>query len=65
MYNKNKGYFGHSKIKEYSYLYDWCVLNNLANDIGEGYSGIIGKEKYQQVKNWITAYEKYKKNLTD
>lgn len=65
MYNKNKGYFGHSKIKEYSYLYDWCVLNNLANDIGEGYSGVIGKEKYQQVKNWITAYEKYKNNLTD
>lgn len=62
---KEAGYFGQSKQKEYSFLYDWYVLGGVANDIGEGYSGNIGKEKYQQVKNWITAYEKYKNNLTD
>ncbi len=56
------GYFGESKQKEYSFLYDWCVLAGVANDIGEGYSGLIGKEKYQQIKNWFTAYEKYVNN---
>lgn len=67
VYNKLKeaGHFGNSKQKEYSFLYDWYVLSGLANDIGEGYSGTIGKEKYQQVRNWITAYEKFKNSLTD
>lgn len=65
IYNKFKeaGYFGQSKQKEYSFLYDWYVLAGIANDIGEGYSGTIGKEKYQQVRKWITAYEKHKNNL--
>ena len=60
---KDAGYFGQSKQKEYSFLYDWYVLAGIANDIGEGYSGSIGKEKYQQIKNWITAYEKFKNSL--
>jgi hypothetical protein len=65
VYNKFKeaGYFGQSKQKEYSFLYDWYVLAGIANDIGEGYSGSIGKEKYQHIKNWITAYEKFKESL--
>lgn len=60
---KEAGYFGQSKQAEYSFLYDWYVLAGIANDIGEGYSGSIGKEKYQQIKNWITAYEKFKGSL--
>ena len=65
VYNKFKdaGHFGQSKQKEYSFLYDWYVLAGIANDIGEGYTGVIGKEKYQQVRNWITAYERFKNNL--
>lgn len=57
---KEAGHFGQSKQKEYSFLYDWYVLAGLANDIGKGYLGSIGKEKYQQVKNWITAYENFR-----
>jgi hypothetical protein len=65
LYNtfREAGFFGHSKQKEYCFLYDWCVLAGLANDIGKGYSGTIGKEKYQQIKNWITAYEKFINSL--
>lgn len=65
IYNKFKeaGYFGQSKQKEYSFLYDWYVLAGIANDIGKGYSGSIGKEKYQYIKNWITAYEGFRNKL--
>lgn len=43
--------------KKYSFLYDYCVLIEEANNIGEGFSGDIGKDKYTQVKNWINAYK--------
>lgn len=65
VYNKllEAGQFGKSKLKEYSFLFDWYVLAGVVNDIGKGHSGTIGKEKYQQIRNWIEAYEKFKNSL--
>ena len=37
------------------------MLEELTNYIGDGFSGTIGKEKYDKVKNWISAYEKQTK----
>lgn len=55
--------FGNSargeKTKEYSFLYDYQVLIGIANNIGIGFSGCIGKEKYTNVKNWISAYKNH------
>ncbi len=47
------------KTKEYSFLYDYLVLIGITNNIGTGYSGYIGKEKYTHVKNWISAYQNH------
>lgn len=62
---KNAGYFGQSKQKEYCFLYDWYVIAGMVNDVGEGYSGTIGKEKYQYIKNWIKAFENFRNKLKD
>jgi hypothetical protein len=50
-----------SKTKKYSLVYDLLVLFNV--DVGimiqeDGFSGSVGREKYQQVRNWITASKK-------
>ena len=58
---KEKKSFGGGKQKEYSFIYDLVVLEELTNYIGDGFSGTIGKEKYDKVKNWISAYEKQTK----
>lgn len=64
LYNMHKefteaGYYPEdsTKTKQYCFLYDFCVVVGKANYIGEGFSGDIGKDKYTQVKNWITAYK--------
>lgn len=44
------------RTKEYCFLYDYLVLIGKANDIGKEHSGSAGKEKYTNVKNWISAY---------
>lgn len=49
---------GMSQRKVYSFLYDWCVLNGITNDIGEGFSGTLGKEKSDWVKNRLNAFHK-------
>lgn len=45
-----------NKTKIYSLIYDVLALTNQVSDKGKGFSGGIGKEKYQEVKNWINAY---------
>ena len=55
---KEKKSFGGGKQKEYSFIYDLVVLAELINYIGDGFSGTIGKEKYDAVRSWITAYKK-------
>lgn len=45
-------------IKEYSFIYDIAVLYGQENKLDKGFSGIIGKEKYQRIKNCINAYLK-------
>lgn len=47
---------GCTKTKIYSFLYDWCVLQGVFNDIGKGFSGSIGKEKFTEVRNRINSY---------
>lgn len=49
---------GMNQRKTYSFLYDWCVLNGVANDIGEDFSGSLGKEKADWVKNRLNAFHK-------
>lgn len=44
------------KTKEYCFLYDYLVLIGKANELGNEYSGSVGKEKYTNVKNWIGSY---------
>lgn len=44
------------KTKYYSFIYDILVITKEVNYIGKGFSGVIGKEKYQAVRNWINAY---------
>ena len=51
---KERGY----KIKMYSYVYDLFVTIQHINDIGKGYNGAIGKEKYDKIKYYIKAYQK-------
>lgn len=53
---EKQGILGNSKTKDYSFIYDILVIKGKANDVGEGFSGTIGKEKYQTIKNWINAY---------
>ena len=57
------GVFGGEKTKEYSFLYDWYVACGRACDLGKGFSGSIGNDKYQKVKQWIKAYEKHLEKL--
>ena len=54
---KEKKSFGGGKQKEYSFIYDLLVLAERTNYRGDGFSGTIGREKYQDVKNWIAAYK--------
>lgn len=49
---------GMNQRKTYSFLYDWCVLNGIVNDIGEDFSGSLGKEKADWVKNRLNAFHK-------
>lgn len=53
---KKWGIFQGQKIKEYSFIYDIAVEYGQENKINEGFSGIVGKEKYQHIKNCIIAY---------
>lgn len=53
---KLQGILGNNKTKDYSFIYDILVIRGKANDIGKGFSGTIGKEKYQTIRNWINAY---------
>lgn len=55
---KEKGGLGGGIVKEYSFVYDVCVLKGLVNYIGDGFSGVVGKEKYDAVKSWIKTYGK-------
>lgn len=48
---------GMTQRKVYSFLYDWCVLHGMANAMEEdGFSGSLGKEKADWVKNRINAF---------
>lgn len=51
----------HKKVKEYSFMYDILVLANKVNFVGNGYTGTIGKEKYDYIKNRIQAWKSFKK----
>lgn len=51
-----------TEVKKYSFLYDYCVVYEKANDLGYGFSGSIGKDKYTLVRNWIEAYKTQTKN---
>ena len=53
---KLQGILGNNKTKDYSFIYDILVIRGKVNDIGKGFSGTIGKEKYQNIRNWINAY---------
>ena len=53
---KLQGILGNNKTKDYSFIYDILVIRGKANDIGKGFSGTIGKEKCQTIRNWINAY---------
>ncbi len=61
----DKGNFGSAKkVKQYSFIYDVFVLYGLISDgCGKGHKGYIGKEKYQNVKNWVKAYKTFKQKV--
>lgn len=42
--------------KKFSFIYDMLVIKGLASNIGVGYSGGIGREKAQFIRNNIKAY---------
>lgn len=46
------------KRKLYSFIYDLLVIREEVNDIGKGFSSIIGKEKAEYIRNCIKAYNK-------
>lgn len=54
---RKKGYFGHSPVKEYAFLYDLLVITSDVQALDIDFTGLIGKEKYTNVKNWIKAME--------
>lgn len=45
-------------IKEYSFMYELCVIAKKENELPKGYSGSIGKQKYDIIKGKIKAYQK-------
>lgn len=57
---ENNGYRTATYVKQYSFIYDLFVLYGKVSDsCGKGFRGGIGREKYQNVKNWITAYKTF------
>lgn len=52
-----------TKTKLYSFIYDILVLYKEVSDLGEGFNGSIGREKYQNVKNWIKANQEYENKI--
>lgn len=53
---EEQGVLRNHKTKAYSFIYDFLAIKGNLNNIGEGFSGTIGKEKYQVIKNLIKAY---------
>lgn len=52
-----------SKTKQYSLIYDFIRLQGKIGKkivTAEGFSGDIGREKFQEVSNWLKAYQKQK-----
>ena len=63
IYNNLKekdGYRTATYVKQYSFIYDLFVLYGKVSDsCGKGFMSGVGREKYQNVKNWITAYKTF------
>lgn len=59
MFNAQGIWNNANKMKAYSFLYDWMVIKGITEPKGKGFSGTIGKEKYDVVKNCIKAYTTY------
>lgn len=54
---------GWTQTKQYSFVYDVMLVGKCTGKIAiteEGFSGDIGREKAQQVRNWIKAFERYR-----
>jgi hypothetical protein len=52
--------------KLYSFIYDVMLTAGITSKdgyIGEGFSGDIGREKSQHIRNWLKAYEKERERL--
>lgn len=51
------GIFGNDgRQKQYSFLYDWLALAGKVEDLGEGFTGLVGKEKYQKIRVYLRAF---------
>lgn len=55
---KNGIWGNDSKQKRYCFLYDWLTIAGVVNELGKGFNGTLGKEKYTIVKNYIEAYNR-------
>lgn len=49
---------GSKKLKEYCFLYDLFVLADKSENLGRDTSGVIGKIKYDYVRNRLKAFSK-------
>lgn len=52
-----------TKTKMYSFVYDVMLIGGFVGGKcieDDGFSGDVGEEKYQEVRNWVTAYNKEK-----
>lgn len=65
-FNDKRDFREATKVKQYSFVYDLFVLYGLISvkdGCVNGFSGYVGKEKYQCVKNWIYAYKTFKQKV--
>lgn len=63
---ENDSYRTATYVKQYSFIYDLFVLYDKVSDsYGKGFRSDTGREKYQNVKNWITAYKTFIKRFED
>ena len=56
-----RGIASTKKVAFYSFIYDLMLAFGYTGKVAitdEGYSGAVGREKAQQVRNWLTAWQK-------
>ena len=52
-----------TKTKLYSFVYDIMAIGEIVVDRGEGFSGDIAREKLQDVRHWLDAFQELKKKF--